>query len=293
MEVSENIKLMQRECGHLLIVDNGSEPETCSWLAKLPGAKLLLLGQNLGVAAALNRGAAWARANNFSWLVAFDQDSCPNEGFVSALWLTHLRQPEAAVVGPRILESDAATHPYRWVRRHPFWPVFFQRVECRGADLPAVTMVITSGSLLNLDAWSNAGGFDEGLFVDYVDVDYCLKIFRQDLAIAVSQGAGLRHYLGARQSGRVLGKDLRPTHHAPFRHYYIARNRVRLWARHAWFVPHWALFDLAFACFNGFRVLTLESEKIAKLKAMLLGTWDGLRGRSGPCPEYRRRAWQR
>jgi hypothetical protein len=67
---------------------------------------------------------------------------------------------------------------------------------------------------------------------------------------------------------------------------------VDVWRQHALAVPHWALFDLAYACFNGFRVITLEREKWSKLKAMVLGTWDGLRGRTGPCPEARLRTFR-
>jgi hypothetical protein len=38
-----------------------------------------------------------------------------------------------------------------------------------------------------------------------------------------------------------------------------------------------------------FRVLAAEDHKPKKIQAMLLGTWDGLKGRRGACPENRRR----
>jgi rhamnosyltransferase len=188
------------------------------------------------------------------------------------------------------LEGEADGPKYRWVRRHPAYPWFFQRVECRDADLPEVTMLVTSGSMIELEVWTELGGFAEDLFIDYVDIDYCLRVVRAGRKIAVAAATGLRHKLGARQAGRLLGKDLRPTHHDAFRHYYIARNRVHVWRRHALAVPHWALFDLSFAGFNAFRVLAFESAKWRKLKAVLLGTWDGLLRRRGPCPEHRLRA---
>jgi rhamnosyltransferase len=209
---------------------------------------------------------------------------------VAALWDLHLRQPRAAVIGPCILEGGADGPRYRWVRRNPRCRWLFQRVECRGADLPEVTMLVTSGSLMELESWVTLGGFEEALFIDYVDIDYCLKAIRAGRQVAVAAAARLHHKLGARQAGRLLGKDFRPTYHAAFRHYFMARNRVRIWRRHALAVPHWALFDLCFAGFNGFRVVAFEREKGAKLKAMILGTWDGLLGRTGPCPPPRRRA---
>ena len=289
-EVGENLRAMVQECGRVLVVDNGSPPEISSRLASVPGVTLLALGQNLGIAAALNRGAAWARAHELDWMVTFDQDSRPEPGFVSGLWAAHGRHQRAAVIGPRILEGEADSPNYRWVRRHPRWPGLFQRVECGEADLPEVTAVITSGSMIELQYWAESGGFAEELFIDYVDIDYCLRVGRSGRTIVVAAAASLRHELGARQAGHLFGRDLRPMHHAAFRHYYIARNRVAVWRRHARAVPHWALFDLAFAGYNAFRVMAFEAAKWAKLKAMVLGTWDGLCGRSGPCPEHRRRS---
>ena len=72
--------------------------------------------------------------------------------------------------------------------------------------------------------------------------------------------------------------------HAAFRHYFMARNRVHVWKRHALAVPHWALFDLAFALFNTARVVLFESQKLEKLRRMAQGVWHGLLGRIGPLP---------
>jgi rhamnosyltransferase len=277
----------------VIVVDNGSPSALLASLAPLAGrVEILLQPGNTGVAAALNTGLRRARALGYGWVITFDQDSKPEPGFVAGLWATHERQPQAAVIGPRILEEGMDGSTYRWVRRHPRVPGFFQRVPCDDVDLIGLTLLISSGSMIDLEVWTQLGGFDEALFIDYVDSDFCLGVLRSGRALAVSAGASLQHRLGARREGRFLGKDLRPMHHAPFRHYHLARNRVRVWRRHALAVPHWALFDLTFAGLTGFRVLAFESAKWAKLKAMVLGTWDGLKGRTGPCPESRLRALQ-
>ena len=288
-EVIENIQSILTECGRLLVVDNGSDGEIFDRIARLPGLVLLRFEENRGVAAALNRGASWAKENGFSWVITFDQDSRPEPGFIEGILGTHQHCPEAAVIGPCIEEAGAK---YRWLRPHPFWPYFFQRVISGGEDLPAVTFVISSGSLIELETWRHLGGFDEGLFIDYVDTDYCLKVLRTGRRVAVAGRAYLHHHLGARVTRQLFGKDLRPMHHVPLRHYYMARNRMMMWRRHAQAVPHWALFDLSFACLNGFRVVFFESGKWSKCKAMVFGTWDGLRGLTGVCPDRRLRTLQ-
>lgn len=284
-EVPANLAAVAAQCAAVVVVDNGSSAEARAGLAAVPGVTLVPLGENLGVAVALNRGAARARELGCEWAVLFDQDSRPEPGMIAALWAAHLRHPAVGIVGPCVWEEGGNAERYRWVRPHPRWPGCFQRVACTGTDLTGVTMLITSGSLIDLGLWRQLGGFIDGLFIDYVDVDYCLGVRAAGRDIVVAAAARLRHRLGARREARLLGRDFRPMHHAAFRHYYMARNRIFVWRRFARRFPHWALFDLGFAGFNLLRVLLFEDRKFAKLRAMTRGAWDGLRGRAGPMPE--------
>lgn len=287
-DVVENLQAMGRECGRVLIVDNGSSAQAQAAMAAVAGVTLLPQGVNLGLAAALNLGVARAAEQGCEWVVTFDQDSRPEPGMIAAMWQTHLALPSAAVIGPRIQEENAQLANYRWVCRHETWPLLFRRVGYSGKDIAEVTMLVTSGSMIDIAVWRSLGGFEAGLFIDYIDTDYCLRVIRSGRQVAVAGGALLMHRLGAREKRVFMGRVHRPTHHAAFRHYYIARNRVRIWARHALTVPHWALFDLIFAVYNMLRVVAFESGRLRKLKAMILGTWDGLCRRSGPLPQRRR-----
>jgi len=285
--IVQTLQVLVEECGRVVVVNNGSDAGLCARITEVPGVEVITLSSNLGVAAALNRGAAWARELGFARMVAFDQDSRPRAGMVRSLLATQRRFPQAAVVGPRIEDAVPGAQPYRWVRRHPRWPGLFERVDSTRGDLAEVTMMVTSGSMVDLTVWASIDGFDESLFIDYVDTEYCLRVIRSGRTVAVSAEAVLEHRLGDRQSQQVLGHDFRPTHHAAFRHYFMARNRIVVWKRHACAQPHWALFDAGFAAYNGFRVLAFEPDRWRKFKAMMLGSWDGLRGRRGPFPAQR------
>jgi len=288
--IEATLRLLVAECGKILVIDNGSDEAVCRRMAAVAGVEVIALRINLGVAAALNLGALRAKELGATWMVTFDQDSRPRPGMVRQLWSTHIRLPAAAVLGPCVEDAIPGEHPYRWVCRHRRWPCLFERRDATLGDLDQVTSTITSGSLVDLDVWTSLGGFDEFLFIDYVDTEYCLRVIGTGRTVAVSAGAVLEHRLGHRQSRQLLGQKFRPTHHAAFRHYYISRNRVALWRRHALGEPHWALFDAGFAIYNGFRVFAFESERARKLKAMVLGTWDGLCGRSGSIPVRRLRS---
>jgi rhamnosyltransferase len=283
-DVLENLRVLASECGRVLVVDNGSAPEVLAAMAAVPGICLMPQGLNLGLAAALNLGVERALDSGFEWAVTFDQDSQPEPGMVRAMWATHLALPRAAMIGPRIHEEGAEPKNYRWVTRHAACPGLFRRIGCERRDLPEVTMMVTSGSMIELAEWRRLGGFDNGLFIDYIDTEYCLRLLRAGCTVAVSGGAVLRHRLGERQNQVVLGRVVRPTHHAPFRHYYMARNRITVWRRHALAVPHWALFDFCFAWYNLARVLAFENQRRAKCRAIIIGTLHGLIGKNGAMP---------
>lgn len=291
-DLERNLRAMMDECEAVIVVDNGSGPEVCARIAAIPGLYLIGLPDNRGVAAALNCGAQRAAGLGFQWIVTFDQDSRPQPGFLPALLGTHVRWPNAAVIGAHIDEA-ALIRSYRWLRPRARFRFWFERVPCESADLPDVTVVVTSGALTELACWAAVGGFDEGLFIDFVDTDFCLRCRAAGRTVAVSATAHLVHRLGRRETRRLGGLTFHPTHHNALRHYYIARNRVRMIGRHAWREPHWLFFEMGVAGLWLFRVLAFEGEKIPKIRAMLLGTLDGFLGRSGACHPARARALDR
>src|SRR4051812_31118400 len=127
-EVKRNLRALVREFGHVLIVDNGSPPAAQAMLAGESDVTLIALGENLGVAAALNRGAEWARQRGYQWMATFDQDSMPAPGLAAGLWAAHLRHPGAAIIGSCLVEESIdSRRSYRWVQRHRIWPGLYQR----------------------------------------------------------------------------------------------------------------------------------------------------------------------
>jgi rhamnosyltransferase len=268
----------------MVIVDNGSPAGTQSMLGAwgaANNAELISNAENWGLAAALNQGMAWSEEDGCEWAVTFDQDSTPRPGLVAALLGTAQSagaSDRVAMVGAHTVDERTGRED-RWVR--PAW-WGFRRVQCVGGDLHGVTFVITSGTLTRVRAWRSLGGFDEGLFIDYLDHDLCLKAHRAGWEILVSAGARLAHRLGSKREIVMAIGCMHPTFHGPIRHYYMARNRVLMWRRHAGRFPHWALFDATFWTLNIVRVLLTEDRRREKMAAMLLGIWHGLLGRRGP-----------
>ena len=74
----------------IIIVDNGSNQETRYLLEqevqhRKSSLKVIFNEKNLGVATALNQGFQWAIDRGYKQIFAFDQDSSPSPGTISAL----------------------------------------------------------------------------------------------------------------------------------------------------------------------------------------------------------------
>jgi len=284
--------MMRQQGATFVIVDNASDPAERARLEGLcrdQGSELIVNRENLGLASALNQGVRRLAERGFSWALLFDQDSEPVESFSAELLATLCRHPEpdrVAVIGTSF--TDARTgRRHRILTKRAGWPGFFRKKEVGAGDLPDVTVVVTSGSLVSVADFEQLGGFDESLFIDYVDTDFCLRCRRFGRMIAVSAAAHLKHELGEREQRKWLGFTIEPTNHSAFRHYYISRNRIHMIRRHALREVHWFFFDILAAGLWLFRVMAAEQDKFRKCRAMVLGTWDGLLGRTGICPPGR------
>lgn len=286
-KITDRLERIRAQVDQMVIVDNGSPVPTLEMLKSWSnGQESAVIGNphNRGLSAALNQGLEWAAEKSCQWAVTFDQDSTPQPGMVGALLSTVANLPDServAVVGAQTFDEHRAHVPERWLQ--PRW-WGFERRDCTDGDLEQVTFVITSGALTRVSVWRELGGFDEGLFIDYIDHDFCLRARTRGWKTLVSAGARLAHNLGSKREVEIIGRRVRPTFHSSSRHYYMARNRILMWRRHAWRFPHWWMFDACFGGMNTVRVLLAEDKRVEKMSAMLRGTWHGLLGRTGKMP---------
>jgi rhamnosyltransferase len=101
--------------------------------------------------------------------------------------------------------------------------------HCEGRP---IDKMITSGMLLNLLLVEAIGWFDEQLFIDLVDYDYCIRAQQKGYFIIQFSNIHLYHEVGKevyRSSIKTLflvkkKKDL----HSPLRCYYMYRNMLYL-----------------------------------------------------------------
>lgn len=192
--------------GEVLIVDNGSDPEE---LRKLHEARkrfgfccrIVELGQNFGVAGGRNRGLPHVGTE---WLLSLDNDIY----FVSNP--IRIIQQEIAMLGCHflnlpLLDRDGQTlfalggHLYAHARGGDLTvgggSVYAQQAVTESpAEEPFLSTFLFGGaSVLNVETFGRMGGFDEGMFVGFEDIDFSVRLFQAGYKIGNSRALALVH----------------------------------------------------------------------------------------------------
>ena len=284
------LDIFYTQFNQIIIVDNGSDSGSHRLLEietqkRNRSLNVLFNKTNLGIATALNQGLQWAIAKGYHQIIAFDQDSQPMPGMVTALtdaFMANSKDGYLAVVAPVV------THPTVNIQARYLRPknkLAFERVSCDGDVLENVTYAITSGSLFDLSVYQEIGPFQDDFFIDYVDIEYCLRARDKEYRTIVACNAYLQHHLGNQQQRKFLSRTFYPTFHSVTRWYYISRNRTWTLGRYAIKFPYWLFFEIGVTINSILRMLLFEDHRLAKIRAILVGTLDGLIGRMGRIPD--------
>ncbi|SAL59106.1 rhamnosyltransferase [Caballeronia humi] len=264
----------------VVVVDNtpGSNAAQRGELAQQ--IEYLPSGENEGIAAALNRGVACLRAKDYELALLLDQDSDPSSALIEGLLLAMSdlardSRRKVAVAGP-------AYHDVRLGTVTPFvrfgkWRI--SRVPAQGHEPLEIDFLISSGSCIDLSAWQDIGSMDVQLFIDFVDVEWCVRARRAGYAVLGLPWLVLEHSLGD-EPVTILGR--RFAMHSAFRHYFIFRNALALALYRSYMPLSWKLWEVGKFPVR-FIVYTLFSGQPRAQFAMICrGIRDGLRNRLGP-----------
>ena len=157
----------------------------------------------------------------------------------------------------------------------------FKRIGCDLIASENITWTITSGSLTNLNISDSIGSFNEALFIDLVDTEYCLRAIDNGYKIKVCCESNLSHRVGKREERNLFGFKFYPTHHSTERRYFSFRNRVLVMKKYGLKFPHWTLYETIAAFYVLFCIISFEENKFGKLSACMKGIFDGLFNRFG------------
>jgi len=251
-----------------IIVDNNSQAESAEIVNKLgehTNVTVIKNNENYGIAKALNQGIEAAKDLNFKWVLTFDQDSLPANNIIELLINTFDNYPlknKLALVG-----VNYNTNYSQYVKN---------KIE-RGAKIIEIDTIITSGSMLSVAVFDEIGPFKEDLFIDCVDLEYCLRLKAKGFKILISAEIGLYHTVGFVKTKRILGLNINSTSHSAIRRYYMARNNIILSKKYLFKFPTWVLKKNYYFIMSVLQIILVDDHKKEKLFNTMKGIINGIK----------------
>ena len=218
--INYNTSDLLRECLHsilvqnveeIVVVDNASADCSVEMMkAEFPSVPLLALEKNLGFGAASNRGIKACHAEQ---IVLLNADTQMKPGSLQALRNYLEDHPQAAIIGPRMLNPDGTlqtscfrfptplhiflyiTGLYRWI---PRLPVVKQHTlqKMKSESARPVPWILGAALAFRRETFEGVGGFDENFFMYFEEVDLCYRLFSQGKQIHFVPQAEIIHVGG-------------------------------------------------------------------------------------------------
>jgi rhamnosyltransferase len=209
----ECISSIYHQVDEILIFDNNSvNLAHIEELSKKYCIKLITSKENVGIAKALNILCSEANSRGYNWILTMDQDSICDLKMVSNL-VKYVSAKDAGIIAPRVEFSVNGS--------------LITSTKDFHDNLEEITACITSGSLTNIAAWENIGGFDEWMFIDHVDNEYCIHLRKEGYRNYRVHSAVLHQRAGEMRFLKLpFNKKILLPYYSSLRNYYICRNTV-------------------------------------------------------------------
>ena len=207
LDLEKLLESIESQVQDIVIIDNCSENINLvkKLIEKFTAIHLMCNESNLGVAIALNQGIEFVSKKGYKWVLTLDQDSLCENNLIEEL--RKYIGCNVGLIGPHV--------EYRNIKDQS---EVVMKLNCHDVDF-----CITSGSLMNIEAWDEIGRFNEDFFIDWVDIEYCYRLKKYGFSVLQCESTVLKQQLGRPKKIWWLRKEI--SIHDPLRWYYITRNR--------------------------------------------------------------------
>ncbi len=259
-DVIKNIESYLEELDCLFVFDNTDFPneKLVEKIKLLPRVQYISFFDNMGIAFALN--TVLKAASSYHFLLTMDQDSRFYPGMMKRY--------------KKLLESN-----YNKDNSVAMFSVHYDGLPESNEvnDVVIVERAITSGSILNVEIAKNIGGFDENLFIDEVDNEFCYRTQLNGYKILCFPQIKMMHHLGNPIPGSLFGVKFRGLNHNKLRKYYITRNNVYVMKKYPKFKSYCCIELIKIFI----KLLLVEPDKADRFLYMCKGVKDALTGKMG------------
>ena len=258
-----NIEAFVKDTEMLMLWDNSERMvvELSSISTRFPQIIIHQDGRNNGLSSAYNWAIQQAMENGCTHLMTMDQDST-FEYFKEYRQLVESFNDSSVGIFTCPINHDIQESGYR------------------------DTTVCQSGSIYTMEMLHQVGGFREDLFIGMVDAEMSLRALEKGYKIYSVAKCNLIQQIGSGRKVKIFGHSVEVSDYGPLRHFYDSRNRILLWYEFPYDVTFkhkvhhlWSRTKLIT------KIALFEHNKVEKIKAILLGTWYGLRNQARTYPK--------
>lgn len=268
----DSINLLLNQVEKVIIVDNGSKEKYVKYIKSINEDKIeiILNKENLGIATALNIGVRKALENGYEWILTMDQDSKASPDMVKKMFnvynsINREERKDILSIFPNFvderiqsIEENSNMNSYEYV----------------DAD-------ITSGNLLRKEVFEKVGFFDDSLFIDLVDTDFCMRLNEKGIKMIKIRDAVLYHSLGESKTIKGILGSFNTSNHSALRRYYMTRNRFYIWEKYKGLNSFTLNRDKKLFKKEFVKIILGEKDKVNKIKMILRGYKDYKKGIKG------------
>jgi len=199
-DVIDNINSYVNNLKTLYVICNSDiEDSLYNQLLAIENIKIIHKYDNIGIAKALNLTLEHASKEDEKWLMTLDQDSSFNEGE----YIKFIKNFDR-LKNKKNLAIFSPIHNNKFINNS---------IEERD-------FVMTSANIVNIQRALDIGGYDENLFIDEVDHEFCFRLQKNSYKIVQDNSIAINHNLGK----KVQKKSKKIILYNSIRLYYMTRN---------------------------------------------------------------------
>lgn len=268
LNVLDNIKTYVNDVEVVYVHDNSEIKNEgfCKEISRLDNVVYNFSNENQGLCVPFNKFYKLAIEKGLDWLITFDQDSAASDGMIPAMkeFVESIECDDTiGIVSPTVNELAQEN-----IKQNVF--------------LTYYNLVIQSGAMHRLSMMQQVGDYNEDLFIDEVDWEYCVRCRMKGYHIVRINKAVLLHNRSddGIKEGFVGGKILYLDKFSPERYYYRYRNALYCYDKY-----HNADAVYGLTCLNTLKKIEInlefDTKQDLKKRAIEIAKMDYSKGKMG------------
>jgi rhamnosyltransferase len=230
----KNILTYSNSFAKIYIIDNSTE-DNSKLANQVSNSRYIPNFGNLGIAKALNQGCEAAINDGYIWAMTMDQDSSWDSKYIAEYTneANRIYQTDNFVrsFSPDTVNQNEVHSILGTIRRRFLKKNNTEKKNDPENEFEYVDRVISSGNIINLEMWKTIGGFNNALFINDVDYDFCYRAIQSGYKIVKIHKCNMNHVDGEPRWSFFP--------HAFWYHkeriYYLVRNKYYILKNHPQF----------------------------------------------------------